>query len=149
MSLKKIMLKCLKWLGILSFVFIVVNIGVTIANIIRTKNTKFEEDLVSTFTEKAFDMALFPTKVNAVSMFSKTTFDYRNVSESDDVYELDLRAMYTGVEVIVPDGWYVESKGRIAMAGMDNTTLTYEDQEARIKVIVDAKFAGISIKNLE
>lgn len=149
MKVKKLLLNVLKWIGIIGATAIVVNIVLALIEVFKVRSRQFDEELVSVFGEKAFDMAEQQTEVKAVSMFSETTFDYRNAPEMDEPYVLELEAMYTGVEIIVPDGWFVESKGKIAMAGLDNTTLTYDEHEPKLKVIVNAKFAGIEIRNLD
>jgi len=148
MAVKKIVIASLKWIGITGVIFVLINLGYAIVNVFKVKKMSFEQDLVSVMNEKAFDMTQYPQKVSAVSMFSATTFDYRNTPVADEPYELEILAMYTGIEIIVPEGWFVESKGKIAMAGMDNSTLTYEDQAPQLKVHVDAKFAGIDISNI-
>lgn len=149
MNMKKLLLNLLKLIGIIGAIAIVANVVMALIQVFKVKSRQFDEELVSIFDEKAFDMAEQNTEVTAVSMFSATTFDYRNAPELDEPYVLELEAMYTGVEIIVPDGWFVESKGTIAMAGMDNTTLTYDAHEPRLKVKVNAKFAGIEIRNLD
>lgn len=149
MKIKKVVLTLLKLIGLAGAVVVVANVVMAVREVLNVKSREFDEEVVSVFGEKAFDMAEQPHSVDAVSKFSSTTFDYRNANESEEPYILNIEAGYSRVEILVPDGWFVESKGRIAMAGMDNMTLTYEEQEPQLIVTVNAKFAGIQIHNLE
>ena len=128
-------------------------IGVTHIIFILTRIKKAMElktcyDIVSTFGEKNVDMSTRPDITSVGAMFSGTTLDYTKAREKRNPYVLEVMASYAGVEVIVPDEWYVETNGRIKMAGIENDTLTYEKRVPDLIIDHNLLFAGLDIKSI-
>lgn len=141
------MKKVLKALGVVFGIMTIVNavIGVFFAKKAKSLGDEYEKAI--TFGEESVDMSEQGPSLDLGVMFAGVTLDYRNCDEMDEPYELYLYNRFSGVEIVVPEGWYVESKGRLAFAGIENFTATYEDQKANIVLRFDTAFSGVSIKN--
>ncbi len=105
-------------------------------------------DIVSTFGEKTIDMSGQTDIVSVGAMFSGTTLDYTKARVKRGAYVLELTASYAGIEVIVPEEWYVETNGKLKMAGIENDTLTYEKRVPDLIIDHDLLFAGVEIKGI-
>ncbi len=141
------MKKFFKGLGIFLGITSIINgiIGVFFA--LKAKSLSDEHDIAITFDEKTLDMAEQEPHVDLGVMFAGVTIDYRGCEVLDEPYELFLYNRFSGVEIVVPEGWYVESKGRLAFAGIENYTATYEDQKANVILRFDTALSGVSVKN--
>ncbi len=141
------MKRVLKGFGIFLGVTSLINgiIGIFLA--LKAKSLGDEHDMAITFDEKSIDMAEVGPSLDLGIMFASVSIDFRNCEEEDEPYELYLYNRFSGVEIVVPEGWYVESKGRLALAGIENYTATYEDQKANVILRFDTALSGVSIKN--
>jgi hypothetical protein len=136
-------------IGVTSLVIVGVNAVFGLFNYKKAKELHKTKDIAVTFGEEAIDMSELLKKQEIGAMFSSMTLDFSNCKESDEPYEIELYAKFTGIEIIVPEGWYVESKGKIAMASIENYTATYEDEKASVILHFNASFSGISIRNVK
>ncbi len=137
-----------KAIGITSLVLVGINAVIGLLNFKKAKDLEKNYDVAVTFGEEAVDMSEMPPRMSAGAMFSGMTLDYRNCIVLDEPYELELFSRFAGVEIIVPEGWFVEAKGQMMMAGMENYTATYEEEEAKLIIHFKTSFAGLSIKNV-
>lgn len=139
--------KVLKGLGIVSLGLVAANAAFGILSYNKAKTLKDRKDIVVTYGEETFEMNGKGSRLDCGAMFGSMTLDFRNCQPSEEPLIVDLYARFANVEIIVPEEWYVEAKGKIAMAGIENFTSTYEDEEPSILLNFDAMFAGITVVN--
>lgn len=140
--------KVLKNLGIVSLGLLAANAVFGILNYKKATELSKTKDVVVTFGEESIDMSGKGSGLDCGAMFGSMVLDFRNCQAVDEPIVIDLFAKFANVEIIVPEEWYVESKGKITMAGIENFTATYEDHEPSILLNFNASFAGISVKNV-
>jgi hypothetical protein len=134
--------------GITALVVLGLNAIYGLLNIKKAKTLDKDYDIAVTFGEKAIDMSKEAKEITCGAMFCGLTLDFRNCQEVSEPYEIDLFAKFAGVEIIVPENWFVQNKGKIAMAGVENYTVTYENAKPSLILHHHATFSGISIKNV-
>ncbi len=140
--------KVLKGIGIVSLGLVLANGIFGALQVKKAKELHKNNDVVVTFGEKTIDMSGKGSKLNCAVMFGQMILDFRECEPTEEPLEIELYAKFASVEVIVPEGWYVESKGKIAMAGIENFTATYEEEDPSILLKFNASFTGISVKNV-
>jgi hypothetical protein len=140
--------KVLKGLGIIGLGLIITDAVFGVINIKKAKDLHKYNDVVVTFGEEAIDMSNKASRLACGVMFGSMILDFRESVVSDEPIEIELYSKFAGVEIIVPEGWYVESKGKITMASVENFTATYEDEKPSMILNFNASFTGISIKNV-
>lgn len=141
------MKKVVKILKIIGTVSVLVNGVLGFVNYRKAKQMEGQYDDVVTFGEKKLDMSGKGQASSVGVMFAASFIDYRKCPKLDQPYELTLYNRFSGVEIVVPEGWFVKESGKLAFAGMDNYTATFDDQEADIILKFDTAFSGVSIKN--
>lgn len=140
--------KVLKSFGFLGLALVAFNAVAAIMNVRKAKELYCNNDVVVTFGEETIDMSGKGSELDCAVMFGSMILDFRNCLPTEKPMEINLFAKFGSVEIIVPEGWYVESKGKITMAGIENFTATYEDEEPSMLLRFKASFAGISVKNV-
>lgn len=141
------MKKILKGFGIATGIIAITNVLFGLMNVKKAKELHKNYDIAVTFNEDHIDMVGKGSKIDMGVMFAGAEIDYRSCPVLDEPYELNLFNRFSGVEIVVPEEWYVESKGKIAFGGIDNYTVTYEGKEPNLILNFDTSFSGLSIKN--
>lgn len=141
--------KVLKGIGLLSLGLVAVNGVIGALGYKKAKDLHKNYDIAVTFGEETIDMCGKGNQLNCGTMFASTTLDFRNCLVTSEPIEIDLFAQFASVEIVVPEGWYVESKGKITMAGIENFTATYEDEVPSIILRFNASFAGLRVVNVK
>lgn len=141
--------KALKSAGLVGLGLLAANAVFGFINYKKAKDLDKNYDVTVTFDEEAIDMSGKGSQLDCAVMFGSMTLDFRECVATSKPMEITLFAKFANVEIIVPEGWYVESKGKIAMAGIENFTATYEDEEPSMLLKFNASFAGVSVKNVK
>lgn len=139
--------KVSKGLGIIGIALAVANAAFILSNHKKAKDLHKNNDVAVTYGEESIDMSGKGNKLECAVMFGSMTLDFRNCIAGEIPMEIEVFARFAELKVVVPEGWYVDSKGKITMAGVENFTATYEDEEASMLLRFNAAFAGITITN--
>lgn len=88
---------------------------------------------------------------SSVALFGGTEVDLRDSKISSPGAKFDVFAMFGGADIYVPENWSVVAKGLPLFGGMEDKTVSKEDEpvENRPKLVINylAIFGGVEVKN--
>ncbi len=87
-----------------------------------------------------------PAKINAVAMFGGVTLDLTDALWSTDTLEVNVGALFGGIDIIVPDDVEVRDSAFALFGGVDVASRTPKGRRVLI-VKGFAGFGGVSVKN--
>lgn len=96
------------------------------------------------------DKILFSDEFESESLgvsFGGLALDFREATLKDNLGTLKILALFSGVDIIVPDNWVVKTLGSSKNAGVSNQTdEESSDNQPTLIVKHDLQFAGLSIR---
>lgn len=96
------------------------------------------------------DKILFSDEFESESLgvsFGGLALDFREATLKDNLGTLKILALFSGVDIIVPDNWVVKTLGSSKNAGVSNQSdEESSDNQPTLIVKHDLQFAGLSIR---
>ncbi|HSJ67759.1 MAG TPA: hypothetical protein VK921_08795 [Anditalea sp.] len=79
--------------------------------------------------------------------FGAYELDLRGAIPTSQFISLTIKAMYSGVKIIVPEGWSVKGEGKTFLGGFTNKCKVGQEGLPHLIIQYDISFAGVEVIN--
>lgn len=79
-------------------------------------------------------------------LFSGAKLNFRNFQPTENELKIEIFAMYSGIDIIIPDNWNLILEGKDDKSEISNKVENKESATHTLKIKYDIKYCGFSIK---
>jgi predicted membrane protein len=143
------------WNSFWPVLLIFAGIWLITSRLVRDKNSRKKDNILNDFyifsgAEQRIETQNFQGGT-ITALFGGAELDLRNSKIIEPEINLEMNAIFGGIELVVPEEWIVKVSGLPLFGGLDNKTKKSALDDERIKPVIKIKylalFGGIEIKN--